>query len=147
MYRQSKKLLKSNISSICPQNMVNFGPLMAEIIWWVWGTPVNFNGFRDFASLLHRSLNGGQPNFARCLAVSWPVTLCIYFRRLLPLTEFARCKIQLASKSAFCYIGSVTTRHSSSRRQPNCGVGQGRELRNLHHIPQSGHHVGNRPTF
>ena len=34
------------------------------------------------------SLIGGQPNFARCLAVSWSGILCIHFRRLLPLTEF-----------------------------------------------------------
>jgi len=29
------------------------------------------------------SLNGGQPNFARCLAVSWAGKLCIYFCVLL----------------------------------------------------------------
>jgi len=34
--------------------MVNFGPLTAEIGWRVWGTSVNFNGFRVLASLLHR---------------------------------------------------------------------------------------------
>jgi len=33
-----KKLLSSNISSRCPYNMVNFGPLAAEIRWRVWGT-------------------------------------------------------------------------------------------------------------
>jgi len=38
-------LLNSNIFSTCPHNMVNFRPLTAEIIWWVWGTPANFNGF------------------------------------------------------------------------------------------------------
>jgi len=32
-----KNLLNSNISSTCPHNMVNFGPLMAEIGWRVWG--------------------------------------------------------------------------------------------------------------
>jgi len=37
----------------CPHNMVNFGPLAAEIGPVVWGTPVNFNGFRVLASLLH----------------------------------------------------------------------------------------------
>ena len=30
------------------------------------------------------SLNGGQPNFARCLAVSWASTLYIHFWGLLP---------------------------------------------------------------
>jgi len=40
-----KNLLNSNISSTCPHNMVNFGPLAAEISSGVWGTPANFNGF------------------------------------------------------------------------------------------------------
>jgi len=39
-----KKLLSSNTSSTCPYSMVNFGPLAAEIISLVWGTPANFNG-------------------------------------------------------------------------------------------------------
>jgi len=34
--------------------MVNVGLLAAEIAWRVWGTPANFNWFRDLASLLHR---------------------------------------------------------------------------------------------
>jgi len=53
-YRQSeKKLLSSNISSTCHHNMVTFGPLAAEIVLLVWGTPGNFNGFRVLAALLH----------------------------------------------------------------------------------------------
>jgi len=57
MYRQSEKnLLSSNISSTCPHNMVNFGPLAAEIVWLVWGTPGNFNGFRVLTELLHGTL-------------------------------------------------------------------------------------------
>jgi len=57
MYRQSeKKLLSSNIASICPHNMVNFVPLAAEIVSLVWGTPGNFNGFRVLAALMHGTL-------------------------------------------------------------------------------------------
>ena len=56
-YRQSEKnLLSSNISSTCPHNMVNFGPLVAEIVLLVWGTPANFNGFSVLAVLLHGTL-------------------------------------------------------------------------------------------
>ena len=33
--------------------MVNFGPLAAETVSLVWGTPANFNGFRVLAALLH----------------------------------------------------------------------------------------------
>jgi len=51
-----KNLLSSNISSTCSHNMVNFGPLAAEISPVVWGTPFNFNGFRVLAALLHGTL-------------------------------------------------------------------------------------------
>jgi len=50
---REKNLLSSNISSTCPHNMVNYGPLAAEICWRVWGTPANVNGFRVLATLLH----------------------------------------------------------------------------------------------
>jgi len=54
MYRQSEKnSLNSNASSTCPHNMVNLGPLTAEIGSIVWGTPANFNWFRVLAALLH----------------------------------------------------------------------------------------------
>ena len=36
--------------------MVNLGPLAAEIVSLVWGTPANFNGFRVLAALLHGTL-------------------------------------------------------------------------------------------
>jgi len=42
-----------NMSYTCPHNMVNFGPLAAEIDPVVWGTPANFNGFHVLAALLH----------------------------------------------------------------------------------------------
>jgi len=48
-------LLSTNISSTCPHNIVNFGPLAAEIVSLVWGTPGNFNGFRVLAALLYVS--------------------------------------------------------------------------------------------
>jgi len=50
-----KNLLSSNTSSSRPYNMVNFGPLVAEILLLVWGTPANSNGFRVLAPLLHGS--------------------------------------------------------------------------------------------
>ena len=53
---RKKNLLSSNISSTCPCNMANFGPLAAEILSLVWGTPGNFNGFRVLAALLHGNL-------------------------------------------------------------------------------------------
>jgi len=44
--------------------MVNFGPLAAEIVSLVWGTPRNFNGFRVLAALLHGTLVVGASQTA-----------------------------------------------------------------------------------
>ena len=63
-----KKLVKQQYLLYMSHNMVNFGPLAAEIVSLVLGTPANFN-------------------------------------------RVSR-------------LGSVTARHSSSGRQPNCGVEQ-----------------------
>jgi len=55
MYGQSEKnLLSSNTSSTstCAYNMVNFGPLTAEIISGLWGTPATVSGFGVLAALL-----------------------------------------------------------------------------------------------
>ena len=49
-------MLNSNTSPTFPYNMVNFGPLAAEIGSEVWGTLANFNGFRVLAALLHGTL-------------------------------------------------------------------------------------------
>ena len=52
--------------------MVNFSPLTAEIGSGVWSTLANFNGFRviDFVTAATSLVVAGQPNFARCSAVS-----------------------------------------------------------------------------
>jgi len=67
MYRQSEKsLLSSNISPRCPQNIVNFDPLAAEIVSLVWGTPVISTGFASwqrYCTALYRC-SGRQPNAA-----------------------------------------------------------------------------------
>ena len=65
-YRQSEKWLNSDISSTCPDNMVNFGPLTAEICWRVWDTAANFNVFRVLAALLHGTLIVGVSQTLRC---------------------------------------------------------------------------------
>jgi len=51
-----KNLLSSSIFPTCPHNMVNFGPLAAEILSLAWGTPGTFNGFGVLAALLHGTL-------------------------------------------------------------------------------------------
>jgi len=99
--------------------MVNFGLLAAEIGSGVWDTPANF--FQRFSRLdlftAATSLTRGQPNFERCLAVSWAATLYIHFRGLLPPDGILPgAKFTLRPSLAFSYIGSVTARHFSSGR-------------------------------
>jgi len=66
------------------------------------------------------SLNGRQPNFARCLAVSWAGTLYVHFWvLLLPNRILPGANLTLRLSLAFSYIGSVTAWHSSSGCQPN----------------------------
>jgi len=49
-----KKLVKQQyVVHMSSYNMVNFGPVTAEIGSAVWGTPANFNWFRVLAALLH----------------------------------------------------------------------------------------------
>jgi len=66
------------------------------------------------------SLNGDQPNFARCLAVSCTGTIYIHFRGLLPSNGIlSGAKFTLCPNLALSYIVSVTARHWGSGRQPN----------------------------
>ena len=56
------------------------------------------------------SLNGGQPNFARCLAVSCAGTLYIHFRGPLPHNGILQGAIFTSRPSiAFSYFGSYCT--------------------------------------
>jgi len=81
--------------------MANFGPLTAEI-----------GKFQRVSSLAFvtaaTSLTRGQPNFVRCLAVSWAGTLYIQFRGLLSSDGIlSGSKFILRPNLAFSYIGSV----------------------------------------
>jgi len=62
--------------------------------------PVSRLGFVTAAT----SLNGGQPNFARCLAVSCTDILYIHFCRFLPLTEFCQLQNSLCSQVLICIL-------------------------------------------
>jgi len=48
-----KRLVKQQYLLHMPHNIVNFGPLAAENVSLVWGTPAYFNRFRVLAALLH----------------------------------------------------------------------------------------------
>jgi len=89
---QKKNLLISNISSTCPHNMANFGPLTAHIGLSVCGTPPNFNRFHVLALLLqwHRSSDANQT-----LHDLW-LSIYTLSRALAAWWNFARCKTHFA---------------------------------------------------
>ena len=119
MYRQSgKNVLNSNTFSTCSDNMVNFGPLVAEICLPVWRTPANFNGFRVLAALLHGLVGVSQSlrhwtEGATYIRQGghhvghWPTLYFVY-------KNGCSCRIliqneQLAQMNTFPYLGSVIT--------------------------------------
>ena len=113
MYRQSvKNLLSSNISSTCPYNMVNFGPLAAEIVSLVWGTPGNFNGFRVLSTLQQRRRS---TEVNQTLHYVWPspglVRYIYTFGISCPLTEL--CHVQNSLCVHLCTIAQVSRAISS----------------------------------
>jgi len=95
---------------------VNFSTLAAVISLSVWGTPANFTVLVGFVTA-SPSLNGRQPNFAQCLAISWAGTLYIHFWGLLPRKGILPgAKFTLHPSLVLSYIGSITAWHSSSQR-------------------------------
>ena len=86
-------LLNINIPSTCSHNMVNFGPLPAEIGLSVWGTPAKFSGFRVLPSLLQRRRS---PEANQTLHDVWQSPGLVHyiytFGGSCPVTEF--CPVQ-----------------------------------------------------
>ena len=121
------------------------------------GHPCNFQRVSRLGFVtVPTSLNGGQPNFARCLAVCWAGIrlLYIHFRGLLsPNGILPGAKFTLRPSLAFSCFGSVNARHSSSGRQPTfaawCNYGTSLLIifRGRHLYSEGGHRVGHRPIF
>ena len=144
MYRQwEKNLSNSNISSTCPQNMANFGPLTAEIGTRVCGTPAYFNGFRILASLLqrHRSPEANQTLHNVWLSLGL-VHYVYIFGAVAPWQNFALCKIRFTSKSCvLIYWQHYCTALQQRASAELCGMVQGMELQNCHrgrHLDSAG---------
>ena len=122
---REKNLLNGNISSTCPHNMVNFGPLAAEIGLPVWGTPTNFNGFCVLTLLLNQRRSA---DVNQTLHDVWPSFGLVHYTYIFwgscPLREFCHCTVQnsLCVQVLHSHIGSVTARQSSSGREPNVAV-------------------------
>jgi len=150
MYRQSEKNLLNS-------NMVNFGPLTAEIGLGVCGTPTDFNGFHVLLSLQRRCRS---PEANQSLHDVWLspglvhyIYIYIHFGALAPWHNFAWCRIHFTSKSCvLLYFVSVTARHSSSGCQPNFAAwykewNYGTLAEGATYIWLGGHHVGHRHIF
>ena len=71
LYRQSEKLLNSNMCPTRPHYMANFGPLTAEIGLGVWGPQQISTGFASWL------------RYCNDVAQRIPTKLCTMFRRLL----------------------------------------------------------------
>ena len=102
------------------------------------------------------SLNGGQPNFARCLAVSWAGTVYMHFRGFLLLTEFCEVQNSLCVQVWLSRIlAALGLLHNSRavcvsqtlRRGTRKGITELSVLVCATYIRQGGHHVGHRPTL
>jgi len=76
--------------------MANFGPLIAETCWRVWGTLANFNGFRVLALLLQQSRS---TEVNQTLHDVWPspglVHYIYIFRGSCPVTGFCHAQNSL----------------------------------------------------
>jgi len=121
MCRQSEKnLLNSNISSTSPHNMANFGPLPAELGSGVWGTPANFNGFRDLPLLLQRRRPVEDNQTLQDVSPSPRLVHHIYmFSGSCPLTGF--CPVQ---NSLYIQLLHTPTLAALLRGTPTVSVSQ-----------------------
>jgi len=120
----------SNISSTCPQNMLNFGLLTAETGWRVWGTPANFNWVRVLASLLQRRRS---TKVHQTLHDIWLSAGLLYYMYTCPLTEFCQVQNSLCIQvlrfpvlAALAYCTALEQWASAKL----CGMVQGTELWN-----------------
>ena len=90
--------------------------------------PVSRLGFVTAAT----SLTGGQPNFARSLAVSWASTLYIHFWGSCPLTELCHMEISLCVQVLRCRILAALLHGTPAAGSAKlCSMVQGMELGNF----------------
>ena len=129
------------------------GTVAAEIGWFVWGTPANFNGFRVLASLLHRrrstevnqTLHDVRPSHA---LVVWYTIYRHTFSGALANGILSGAKFTLRPSLALSYIGSVTAWHSSHTVVwDKEGSSELSLLFCTTYIRKGSHHVGHRPTL
>ena len=154
-----RNLLNSNISSICVHNMANFGPLMAEIGWRVWGTPGSQQISMGFASWLcycsdvvHQRPTKLFTMFGRLLG--W-YTIYTFFGGFCRWTEFCQVQTSLCLKvlsspilAALLHGTPAAGVSQTLRRGTRNGITElSQTAPPRPHIRLGGHHVGHRPTF
>ena len=115
-----KKLVKQQYLIHVPHNMVNFGPVTAEISWRV-GAPQQISA--SFASWLHYCTDVAQRRSTKlCMKfgrlLSW-YAIYTFLGALAPNGISQGAKFTLHPSIAFSYISGVTARQSSTGRQPN----------------------------
>jgi len=119
--------------------------VLTEIGSVVWGTPVNFNGFRALASLRQRRRSTDAIQTLRDIWPSPGLVHYIHLRGLFPLAEFALCKILFTSKyCVLLYWQRYCTAVKQQAPSKLCGVVQGMELRSFRggrHLYSAGHAI------
>ena len=110
MYQElENNLLNSNISSTCPRNMVNFGPLTAEICWRV-GAPQQIStGFASWLSYCTDVTHRRSPKLFKMFGhlLGW-YTVCTFWG-LLPPDGILRSRRRFGDKAPCC-IGTPVLR-------------------------------------
>jgi len=85
---RKKNLLSSNTSFICPHNMVNIGPLAAEIVLPVWGIPDISTGYASWQSY--------------CTVLQWVLAkVCVVEHRAPPIFGRAAITLGIGPHSSF----------------------------------------------
>ena len=92
------------------------------------------------------SLNGGQPNFARCLTVSW-ATLSIHFRGLLSLAAFYHVQHSLCVQVLCSPILAALLAFYCTALEQCASAKLRRSAEGATYTRQGGHHVWQRHTF
>jgi len=118
------------------------------------GTPANFNGFRFLAVLIQwrRWPEANQTLHDVWLSLGVVHYIYIFGGSCPPDGILPGAKLTLRPSLVFSYIGSVTARHYSSRRQPNFVAwytewNYGTFVDGATYIWLRGHHDGHQPTF
>ena len=153
MHRQSEKLVKQQyLLHMSPQygelRLTNGSDLLANL-----GHASKFQSVSRLRFVTAAtSLSGGQPNFARCVAVSWASTLYIRSLGSCPLTEFCQLQNSLCVQVLRSSILAALM-HGTGAAGVNqalwCGTSNGiTELfaESATYTRQGGHHIGHRPT-